>query len=379
MAPSRSTCWPNPLQQLLLRAALLDGDAALRAWAEWRERADLDHIDSKSYGVLPALSANLGRLGMEGSYTALLKGVRRQTWAANHRLVGSAMPSLRRLDGAGIPLLLLDGAALAAGYYRDLGTRALDAVDVLVPRGRIGEAIALLEESGWETRRTLTADYLSLHTSVALRSSDTTAMRLHWHVMRESARHGGDDAFRLASRAVELEGLTVRALAPTDQLLHVLADGIGFEGESKLRWPVDALTILRAEGAEIDWERLIAAAQRLRLALVARDGLVFLRDRLAGPIPTEVIERLSALPTTRGDRMEYRLRTGARGPGFAAAVGRLWFRHCRMSESTGGIHRLLTFPRFLERYYELDSPWRLPAHALGRVLRRIRRSRRRPA
>ena len=37
-------CWPSPLQEELLRAALLPGEAAVKAWEHWSAAVDLDEL-----------------------------------------------------------------------------------------------------------------------------------------------------------------------------------------------------------------------------------------------------------------------------------------------------------------------------------------------
>lgn len=378
MSARPEACWPNPLQETLLRAALLDGEAAARAWREWRARVDLDHVDAESYRLLAPLSANLPEFGADDPLTPLLRGVRRHTWTANHRLMKTAMTPLRALDAAGIPLLLLKGAALVLGYYRDFGLRAFAAVDVLVPVERVKEATALLEDAGWapvfyDGRRAITDNYLRLKPAIGFRNAEGAGLDLHWHVMRETCRPGADDAFWAASRGIAVDGLAVRVLGPTDQLLHALADGIKLEAESKIRWTVDALTILRAPDTVVDWIRLVSMAQRLRLVLVVRDALIYLRDRLGAPIPADAIDALRASPTTRADRLDYRLRTTAYPLGFSNVLRRMWMWHRSLSESPRPLRLLASFPEFLRRYYELDSGWRVPAHAARRAWRRLLR------
>lgn len=378
MGSTAATCWPNPLQETLLRAALLEGEAALQAWHQWRADVDLDDVDPESYRILAPLSANLQSLGVEGSLTPILKGVRRQTWAANHRLLKAAVTPLRKLDAAGIPLLLLKGAALVLGYYRDFGMRSFADVDVLVPTDRVREAIALLEGTGWapvfyDRRQAITENYLRLLPAIGFRNADGVDLDLHWHVLPETCRAGADEAFWQASQTAELDGLPLRVLGPTDQLLHAIADGLKLETESKIRWTVDALTILRMPDIRIDWARMIAMAQRLRLVLTVRDAFVYLHDRLAAPIPSGVIAELTASPATPTDRMEYRLRTTEHDLGLLNVLRRMWVWHRRLSDSPDTIRLLGSFPRFLQRYYELDSLWRLPGHAAGRALRRLRR------
>ena len=56
--------WPSAEQKLLLRAALAEDGAALKAIAAWHARVDLGGtIDSGSFRLLPMAHANLEKLG----------------------------------------------------------------------------------------------------------------------------------------------------------------------------------------------------------------------------------------------------------------------------------------------------------------------------
>ncbi len=57
--------YPTRQQELLLRAALLDGDSARESWKEWRSAIDIDLIDLGSQRLLPLLYRNLNRLEIE--------------------------------------------------------------------------------------------------------------------------------------------------------------------------------------------------------------------------------------------------------------------------------------------------------------------------
>ncbi len=60
-----STLWPEGTHLALLRAALLDGEAAAAAFREWRENIVFDDLDGGSFRLLPLLRWNLGRLGVK--------------------------------------------------------------------------------------------------------------------------------------------------------------------------------------------------------------------------------------------------------------------------------------------------------------------------
>jgi hypothetical protein len=70
-------CWPNRDQELLLRAALLNGEPALEAWNEWRRTVNVDVVDYGSHRMIPQLYRNMQRLGVNDSLMERLKGVYR--------------------------------------------------------------------------------------------------------------------------------------------------------------------------------------------------------------------------------------------------------------------------------------------------------------
>jgi hypothetical protein len=55
---------PGATAELLLKAALLDGDIARESWQTWHERVAFDTIDYESQLLLPLLLDNLQRLGL---------------------------------------------------------------------------------------------------------------------------------------------------------------------------------------------------------------------------------------------------------------------------------------------------------------------------
>src|SRR6476661_5923141 len=74
---NESGCWPTRAQELILRAALLQGEPALASWNEWQRSVNLDVIDYGSHRVVPQLYRNLQRHGVKDPLLERLKGVYR--------------------------------------------------------------------------------------------------------------------------------------------------------------------------------------------------------------------------------------------------------------------------------------------------------------
>ena len=151
-APSgfQGECWPTRSQTWLLRAALLSGPAALQAWQVWKDQnGDLDRLDSGSRRLLPLLFFNLRANRVSDPQMAPLKALYRQTWYRNQNLFYQIADVLEALRSAGIPTMILKGAALGVLHYGDLGLRPMADFDILVPTAQIEQTYAELGQRGW--------------------------------------------------------------------------------------------------------------------------------------------------------------------------------------------------------------------------------------
>src|SRR5215469_14327441 len=78
-----SGCWPTPLQELLLRAAVMRGPVAVEAWGKWKHTVNIEAVDFGSHRMLPLLYRNLLRHGISDPLLARLKSAYRYYWYQN--------------------------------------------------------------------------------------------------------------------------------------------------------------------------------------------------------------------------------------------------------------------------------------------------------
>src|SRR5215470_12661875 len=133
--------WPTPRQELLLKAALLEGEAAVEAWESWRANTDIHRLDQGSYRMLPLLYRNLQKHEIKDPVMEKLKGVYRHTWYKNQILFSRMAAILRSFQEAGIDVMVLKGTALVLLHYKDYGLRPMNDFDVLVRLKQSSEAI----------------------------------------------------------------------------------------------------------------------------------------------------------------------------------------------------------------------------------------------
>lgn len=341
--------WPDERQALLLHAALLDGDDAAAAWRRWRADDDaLDGVDGLSFDLLPLLYRNLTRWGVEDPDLPRLKGVYRYAWYANQRLLEAAGRALRALGDRGLETLVLGGVPLAELHYRDAGVRPIGAVDIAVRPADAGAAVAALREAGWALATPLPLDRV-------LRSFPSTGLidggvrvAVHWSVLYEPGR---DEELWRASGPLQAGGVSTRALAAADQLLHTCAGAFGVPG-ARLRWIADGATVVRAAGGELDWGRLVEQAVSRRLTLPVSAALGLLRERFGVGVPDDVLAALRAVRATPRERFVHRVRGFA--PAHGAPLVRLWDRYRRLRSTVHDCPVPGDFPEMLAAHWRLS-------------------------
>jgi len=304
-----SALWPTPGQELLLRAAVIPGPAALEAWNRWKVDHDLieSELDHGSFRLLALVYKNLLAHGADEPLMPRLKGIYRYWWCSNQRLFYRAAEVIRGLEEANIPTLALKGAATSIAYYRDVGVRPMGDIDLLVPYDRAAEAVAQLGRIGWQPARPRVPDLIRYQHSVRMIHETGEALDLHWHVLAECVHRDADRGFWKRAMPIQIHGHDALALAPDDALLHAVVHGMRWNEEPTIRWVADAMAILHATGSAMDWQTLEDEARAQQLVLRLSMGLDYLKGRMDAPIPDRVLERLRTAPAAGIERMEFRV------------------------------------------------------------------------
>jgi hypothetical protein len=360
--------WPSEAQEMLLRAALLCGTEAIDAWRAVRPQFAAVAGGRASRRLLPLLGANLRRLGLDDPLAVHWEAIHRETATKNRARFEAGRRFLAALAGAGIPTLVLKGAALVGEGYRDLGLRPMSDVDIAVPTAHVHPALQVLTRAGWSSSRPVTPGFIRMQHAAALREAGTsTSCDLHWHVYWECCGPHADDDLWAQSRSLDFEGVRTRALGPADQLLHLCMHASRRANRPQLLWIPDALMVLRAGGVE--WSRLVAQAEGRRFVLRAGAMLTYLERRFAAPIPERVFRQLQALPVSRLERLEFWV--GHRRQGILGELPSYWCNYRRLRDD-GGVGGPLGFARYLQQMWGLPSLREVPGAAVRRVRTRVR-------
>jgi len=214
----------------------------------------------------------------------------------------------------------------------------------------------------------LTESFRRFRHAIALEHESGRQLDLHWHVLCDCCRKGADDDFWAASAPLEFHGISVRALAPSDQFLHVAVHGMEWNEVAPIRWIADAITVLR-NSPGLDWERIVKQTERRRMAPRMRDALHYLASRMEAPIPEGVLRRLDSLPVTRAERLEYERLVRPHDLQKPLDAWRAIYQRHRRSAAT---RNPIDFVRFMRHYWNVRHFWQF-AQMAGRWSRwRIR-------
>lgn len=372
--------WPTPEQELLLGAALWQGEQARQAWQAWQAKIDWDkHLDPDSYHLMPLLFHNLSSHQIEDPILPKLKGIYRMVWYKNHRALHHLASVLQTFRQAAIQTMLVKGTALAVAHYANYGLRPLSSFEVLVPPAHVVDAIALLQQSGWQLEPWCTHRPVSilLETQVRLTFTNTDTIKpnlhLYWRVLQESRNANADEHFWQTAQATEVNAVPTLTLSPTDQLLQICADGSLSSKDVSISWIADALTILQAAPSVIHWQLLLTLARERLLVLPLREALTYLHGVFAAPIPIPVLRTLQSNATARMERWEaWYLASGYRHRPWGD-IPFFWFDYLRSRRRIANHNILWGFIQYLQDRAKAPHLWQLPFSLLLACGRRVGR------
>jgi hypothetical protein len=314
-------------------------------------------------------------LGIEDPLMDIFKGVYRLTWYKNQIVLHNMATIVRAFHNAGIQTMVLKGTALTLLHYRDFGLRPMYDFDVLVHTEQVSAAINLLKKLDWRPKsRPLKAfkkEYFSLRHSHGFEDNSGRQFDLHWYMFPECCFVNSNDDFWDGAVSTEFHNISVHALNPTDQLLHVCVHGVNWTPVPLPYWIADVMVLLNTSQSEIDWDRLIAQTQRLRLILPIKNALHYIQDLLHAPISSAFLESLKSAPVSRLERMEYHTRT--QPPGVMGGIPTKWFRYLRYSHPTNNpvsLFNFIGFSRFLQHYWGIDHLWQVPLHIVSKWVKK---------
>ena len=268
---------------LLLRAAHhADGAVALAAWDTLVRDAGgpLEVMRWANRGaerrLLPALGARAEELELPAEVVRACRDAHAEAWGLNERLLALVEPGVEALMEAGIPTVALKGLALLGDMVPSHALRPIGDADLLVPRTRALEALAVLADVGWRGPRRHGPWWLAGRHAVNLGTTVIgPSIDLHWRPSR-SVPHR---TWRQPWPSPDLEpvpdrhpfaGSGLLRARPERLLVQIASHGVQADNPTLSHWIADLAAILRAN-PDLRGEDVarIAAEDRLSLEVQA--------------------------------------------------------------------------------------------------------------
>ena len=209
-------------------------------------------------------------------------------------------------DDRRVPFVLLKGEALSKGLYPQEGLRPYGDIDLLIRPETYEAAKDILAGLGFRLRLpTKEGEKLRLFGEIEFdkKGPFTVTVDLHWDTLMTSweprSLFSGDEAWSsldqisLGTRALPvLRGELLLLYLSVHFAFHHVFDG--------LLWLCDLFLLLRRDEDRIDWDRLVAMADRCQCRHALYYSLLFVKVLMAAKVPPEVLEQLRPPAVIRG-------------------------------------------------------------------------------
>jgi hypothetical protein len=347
-------------------------EAAIAAWQTWVAQSDIEQLDEGSYWLLPRVYQRCQDLELpcasahETATWQRLKGVYRHVWSRNQMILRYLGAAAQGLQAAGIPAVVVGGAALVAAPGTDVGCRRADDSGIWVPADSLSTALTILKSLGWTPTLSKSPEQLrAQQTAVGLRRQRDT-LTLYWRVLPECPVLGVAGEETAIGTTLTLGNATAIALNPTDQCFVCCIQATRWQPRSPVYWLADAAHLIQQY--PIDWARLIHLGQTHRLSLPLLKSLTQLSSFLETAELTQTCQTLQSIPVTAFERAEFAAK--AHPNSRWGQLPPLWFEYRRLTAHSLWQHPA-GFAQFLAHRWGLDHSWQVPLHASKQGIKRL--------
>jgi hypothetical protein len=292
----------RPESELLVWCARTVVTDVLKARIMQRVQESLDWaaiLDMARYhGVAPLLYRNLSTLCPDLVPAESLTQLRQRAQAGallNQSLAQELVGLCEAFAARGVPVTPIKGAALAMLAYGDLTLRDFTDLDLLVPKGSIAGAKAVLAARGYEKKDPSSepgeTDHEEGPYNVFIKKRTLFRVDLQWVMAHQHFVFQLDrPEFWQHRTTVPLANKTVQGLTPEDLLIVLCVHGSKHAWE-QLKWVCDVAELLRSH-QYFDWNRILSNASNWHCRRLVYMGLSLAHHVLDAPLPEAVVARL---------------------------------------------------------------------------------------
>ncbi len=286
----------NPIQEKLLRLLSYSppqSEPFLRDWTAGEWEAVVNEADR--HDIVPMLHHRMiRRFPGERIPASVSERLQRGHQACAFKNLGrfqALAPVLASLSKAGIPVIVLKGAYLAAAVYENFSLRQMSDVDLLLHPEDIPKADPVLIGAGFlrnEHEAIISPGRNEVHYR---QRSGPFRIEVHWELYAPDYPFRFDlaEMWRAATPA-QVAGVDALAFCPEDQLIHLTSHAVVHRFEFGLRPFVDLAEVIAR--LRIDWPHLAEKAGRQNVGRVVGVPLALARELLQVDVPAEAIAGL---------------------------------------------------------------------------------------
>ena len=183
---------------------------------------------ARRHGLSPLLHRTLSSLGTEGVpavHREALAADYYECLAANMNILDLLGSTLCRLQSAGVPVVVLKGAALLESVYGDIGLRPMVDADILVDAKDLGTTVGVLEHLGFALPPGLLSleHYRRFHFQIPYHHARrNVVLEIHWDLQEPFATPRPDlRAIRSAAVPATVAGIDTRVMSEDDLIIYL--------------------------------------------------------------------------------------------------------------------------------------------------------------
>ena len=340
-----------------------------RDWENWGQVVDAEGVASL---VGSSFQQRGWPSGLPDDVRSLLAKAYYNTTAHNTLLYQELDRVLTAFSSAGIPVVVLKGAALALTLYPDIGLRPMGDLDLLVPEEQIDRAVRIVSQLGYDLEGTLQGLNPKLvrvmGTEINFEGGERipVLVELHWSLIggQESRYQPVMDWFWARTEPLEpgtdlQVPVEVLCLSPTANLPYLASHLVLKHGglRERLLWYYDIYQLLDRWGDRLDWDMLLDAAEKFHWATALYEALIGIKERFDVSIPASALDRLrqSRVSSERlaHPRDQVQTRTAQTLDDLASLT---WRTRLQVI-----LTLLFPTPKYLRWRYDPQPPWIWPA------------------
>jgi hypothetical protein len=233
-------------------------------------------IAAEQHGMEPLVLAHIERTGLAMPADLRARLLARRTQHAHAASIRTRVMTgvARAMERAGVPFLVLKGAALAPLVYDDARLRPMRDVDLLIRKADAGRALEVLMRCGFRPgSAAVPSHHHHLQGMAKTLEGATVTIELHHELLARTPFVEACDYDDLIHRSQPFEwgGMSYRTLGCEDMLWHVYAHAFVINtlhpGAIRLLSVADLVHATEAWIDRIDWARLRRQYARLPRAL----------------------------------------------------------------------------------------------------------------